>query len=108
MLTFYSLLCDAPNRLGHEGGQAGASDIKNHAFFRGVVWDRLRDIRAPFEPRLTSNVDVSYFPIDDIDQNDHSAQWKAQTQAMGDEHEAEMVLPFIGYTYKRFDSFKGS
>ncbi|KAL9110899.1 MAG: hypothetical protein Q9187_007998, partial [Circinaria calcarea] len=103
-----SLLCDAPNRLGHEGGAMGASEIKNHLFFRGVVWDRLRDIRAPFEPRLHSEVDVSYFPIEDIDQSDHSAQWKAQTQAIGDEHEAEMALPFIGYTFKRFDAFKGS
>ena len=85
----------------------GASEIKHHLFFRGVVWDRLRDIRAPFEPRLHSEVDVSYFPIEDIDQSDHTAQWKAQTQAMGDEHEAEMALPFIGYTFKRFDAFKG-
>ncbi len=73
-----------------------------------MIWDQLRKIRAPFEPKLNSNVDVSYFPIDEIDQSDHSAALRAQTQIAGEEHEAEMSLPFIGYTYKRFDAFRGS
>ncbi|KAI9878771.1 MAG: Serine/threonine-protein kinase [Pleopsidium flavum] len=100
-----SLLCDSSNRLGRAGG---AQEIKNHPFFRGVIWDQLRKIRAPFEPKLNSNVDVSYFPTDEIDQSDHSAALRAQTQIAGEEHEAEMSLPFIGYTYKRFDAFRGS
>ncbi len=100
-----SLLCDSSNRLGRAGG---AQEIRNHPFFRGVIWDQLRKIRAPFEPKLNSNVDVSYFPTDEIDQSDHSAALRAQTQIAGDEHEAEMSLPFIGYTYKRFDAFRGS
>ncbi len=102
----YSLLCDTTTRLGRTGG---AQDLKNHPFFRGVIWDQLRKIRAPFEPKLLSNVDVSYFPTDEIDQNDHSAALRAQTAALqSDEAEAEMSLPFIGYTYKRFDAFRGS
>ena len=84
----------------------GSAEIKNHSFFRGVAWDQLRTIHAPFEPKLSSNIDVSYFPTEEIDQTDHTAAWKAQTLAMADEHEAEMSLPFIGYTYKRFDAFK--
>lgn len=71
----------------------------------------MRKIRAPFEPRLNSNVDVSYFPTDEIDQNDHTAALRAQAQAQlasGEDHEAELSLPFIGYTYKRFDAFRGS
>ena len=106
-LTLHSLLCDSATRLGSDGAAHGASEIKRHPFFRGVVWDRLRGIRAPFEPKLQSKVDVSYFPINDIDQNDHSEEWREHSRALGEEHEAEMGLPFIGYTYKRFQNFKG-
>lgn len=108
MKKICSLLCSAPHRLGTAGGAHGATEIKAHDFFRGVNWDTLRRIRAPFEPRLQSNVDVSYFPIEEIDQTDHSAAYHAQIDALGEEHMAEMSLPFIGYTYKRFDAFRGS
>ncbi|PYI12465.1 serine/threonine protein kinase [Aspergillus sclerotiicarbonarius CBS 121057] len=104
-----SFLCDAEHRVGSEGGQyGGATQIKNHPFFRGVVWEQLRSIRAPFEPRLSSNIDVSYFPIDEIPQEDTSAIHRAQARAMPDEQEAEMSLPFIGYTYKAFNAFQGN
>ena len=74
-----------------------------------MQWDGLRRIRAPFEPKLQSNVDTQYFPIDEIDQHDTSAALRAQTSAtQGEDLAAEMSLPFIGYTYKRFDAFKGS
>ena len=99
-----SLICDPEDRLGRLGG---ASEIKKHHFFRGVAWDQLRKIRAPFEPKLQSAVDTQYFPIDEIPQTDNSAQMRAATEAGGPE-EASMSLPFIGYTYKRFDAFRGS
>lgn len=106
MLTFYSLVCDAPDRLGKIGG---ATQIKQHPFFRGVNWDGLRRIRAPFEPKLQSAVDTTYFPIDEIPQQDNSAALRAQTEAtQRADEEASMSLPFIGYTYKRFDAFRGS
>lgn len=104
-----SFLCDPEHRIGNEGGQhGGATQIKNHPFFRGVIWDQLRNIRAPFEPRLSSNIDVSYFPIDEIPQEDTSAIHRAQARAMPEEQEAEMSLPFIGYTYKAFNAFQNS
>ncbi|KAF2667660.1 serine/threonine-protein kinase cot-1 [Microthyrium microscopicum] len=99
------LICDPENRLGRLGG---AHEIKSHPFFQGVHWDGLRRIRAPFEPRLQSNVDTQYFPIDEIPQTDNSAALRAQTAAQGDEVNTEMSLPFIGYTYKRFDAFRGN
>lgn len=103
-----SFLCDPEHRIGQEGGsQGGAAQIKAHPFFRGVQWENLRKIRAPFEPRLTSNIDVSYFPVDEIPQEDSSAQARAQARAMPDDQEAEMSLPFIGYTYKAFTAFQG-
>jgi protein-serine/threonine kinase len=99
-----SLICDADHRLGRIGG---ASEIRQHPFFRGVSWDGLRRIRAPFEPKLQSNVDTQYFPIDEIDQNDNSAAYRAQAAQSGDDEYATS-LPFIGYTYKRFDAFRGA
>lgn len=104
-----SLICDNSHRLGRTHG---AADLKQHPFFHGVSWEGLRRIRAPFEPKLQSNIDTQYFPIDEIPQVDNSAALRAQTEAMnasqvgGDD--ATLSLPFIGYTYKRFDAFRGS
>ncbi|KAI9749302.1 MAG: Cobalt uptake protein cot1 [Chaenotheca gracillima] len=95
-----SIICDPSSRLGRNG----ADEIKNHSFFRGVVWDQLRKIRAPFEPKLASNIDTTYFPTDEIDQNDHSASVRAQSNNQSEETAAEMSLPFVGYTYKRFNA----
>jgi protein-serine/threonine kinase len=96
-------VCDTTNRLG----RGGAQELRAHPFFKGVVWDQLRKIRAPFEPKLSSNVDTAYFPTDEIDQTDNAAALRAQTQQAADENTAEMNLPFVGYTYKRFDAFRG-
>ncbi|KAI9844403.1 MAG: Serine/threonine-protein kinase [Sclerophora amabilis] len=95
-----SIICDPSSRLGRNG----ADEIKNHSFFRGVVWDQLRKIRAPFEPKLASNIDTTYFPTDEIDQNDHSTAVRAQVHNQSEETAAEMSLPFVGYTYKRYSS----
>ncbi|KAI2616121.1 serine/threonine-protein kinase cot-1 [Hypomontagnella submonticulosa] len=97
-----SLICNTEVRLG----RGGAQDIKNHAFFRGVEFDSLRRIRAPFEPRLASATDTTYFPTDEIDQTDNATQLRNQAIATGKqvEESPEMSLPFIGYTFKRFDN----
>ena len=90
-LTPSSLVCNTENRLG----RGGADEIKSHKFFRGVDFDSLRRIRAPFEPKLASNVDTTY-----------ATHLKAQAAANGPRIEQpEMSLPFIGYTFKRFDDF---
>jgi protein-serine/threonine kinase len=96
-----SLICNTENRLG----RVSADEIKNHKFFRGVEFDTLRRIRAPFEPRLSSNIDTTYFPIDEIDQTDNATHLRAAA-ANGQPREEipEMSLPFIGYTFKRFES----
>jgi protein-serine/threonine kinase len=99
----FSLICNSENRLG----RGGAHEIKGHAFFRGVEFDSLRRIRAPFEPRLTSNIDTTYFPTDEIDQTDNATLLKAAQAARNanpQEESPEMSLPFIGYTFKRFDN----
>lgn len=70
-------------------------------------WNILRKIRAPFEPKLTSSVDTQYFPVDEIPQEDNSAAIRARDEVEADQA-AEMSLPFVGYTYKRFDAFRSS
>jgi protein-serine/threonine kinase len=98
-----SLVCNTENRLG----RGGAEEIKNHKFFRGVEFDTLRRIRAPFEPKLNSNVDTTYFPTDEIDQTDNATHLKAAAAAAGNQPRSEapeMSLPFIGYTFKRFET----
>jgi len=105
-MALSSLICNSENRLG----RGGAHEIKNHSFFRGVEFDSLRRIRAPFEPRLTSNIDTTYFPTDEIDQTDNATMLKAAQARSGalaatqQEESPEMSLPFIGYTFKRFDN----
>lgn len=98
------MVCNTENRLG----RGGAHELKHHSFFRGVDFDSLRRIRAPFEPRLTSNIDTTYFPTDEIDQTDNATVLKAQALQQGrtsqPEETPEMSLPFIGYTFKRFDN----
>jgi protein-serine/threonine kinase len=73
-----------------------------------VIWEQLRRIRAPFEPKLSSNVDVSYFPIDEIPQEDTTAAHQRLAKAVPSEQDAEMNLPFIGYTYKAFNAFQNA
>ena len=102
LTLFHSMLCDVQDRLGSQGGPGGSIEIKAHPFFHGVDWNGLRSIRAPFEPRLSSATDVSYFPIDEINQDDDVPAARAPGASPEDEQSADMALPFIGYTFKRF------
>lgn len=97
------LLTSAEHRLG----RVGADEIKAHPFFRGVDWNSIREFSAPFIPKLSSITDTSYFPIEDLEQlPENPAMAKAQqelqqqTTPQGDIRED---LPFIGYTFSRFD-----
>ncbi len=100
------MLCDVNDRIGGHAGQNGAQEIKAHPFFRGVRWDGLRDIHAPFKPELKGLSDTSYFPINEIPQEDNSQHERAQVEALSQEHSADMALPFIGYTFKRFEGMR--
>ncbi|KAI5968637.1 PKA1 [Candida margitis] len=53
---------DLTQRLGNL--QGGSNDVKNHPWFKEVIWERLlsRDIETPYEPPITSGVgDTSQF-----------------------------------------------
>ena len=51
------LLCDADNRLGTHG----SSEVKEHAFFRGVDWNRISQHRPPYNPRVDHDLDTQNF-----------------------------------------------
>ncbi|TFK23286.1 AGC/NDR protein kinase [Coprinopsis marcescibilis] len=73
--------------------RATVEQIKRHTFFYGVDWNAIRQIDAPFVPRLSSITDTSYFPTDEIDQ---------VTNDTPDASSADKDLAFLGYTFKRF------
>jgi len=102
------LLTHSEHRLGRHGG---AAEIKNHPFFRGVDWDTIRNVDAPFIPKLKSITDTRFFPTDELENvPENPALIKAErareqqtgkvNNTSGDSKED---LPFIGYTYSRFD-----
>ncbi|KAA8909194.1 kinase-like domain-containing protein [Sphaerosporella brunnea] len=98
-----SLITSADQRLGRHG----AEEIKAHPFFRGVNWDSLRSIDAPFKPQLTSITDTSYFPTDELENVPERPEVAAaRANAMSQQPTQigeETGLPFIGYTYTRFN-----
>ncbi|KAI0340928.1 kinase-like protein [Trametopsis cervina] len=69
--------------------------IKHHPFFFGVNWNAIRQIDAPFIPRLKSITDTSYFPTDELEQ-------VPEEPAGADTTGTNKDLAFLGYTFKRF------
>lgn len=94
-----SLLTSSDKRLGRHGG---ANEIKQHPFFRGVDWDLIRRVDAPFIPKLRSITDTRFFPTDELENvPDSPAMSRAHQQQENSNIKED--LPFIGYTYSRFD-----
>lgn len=81
-------------------GRGGAHEIKAHPFFRGVDWSQIRQYSAPFIPRLKSVMDTSYFPTEDLQQVPEAPR---ESNPTGGNKNARDDLPFIGYTFSRFD-----
>ena len=71
--------------------------IKKHPFFYGVDWNMIRNIEAPFIPRLRSITDTSYFPTDELDQVPDEPVGADTTGAHKD-------LAFLGYVVLIFFS----
>ncbi|AMD19395.1 HBR494Cp [Eremothecium sinecaudum] len=103
------LLSHSEERLGRHGG---AQELKNHPFFRGVDWDTIRQVEAPYIPKLSSITDARFFPTDELENIPDSpamAQAAKQREQMMKQGgaaigaQAREDMPFIGYTYSRFD-----
>jgi len=92
-----NLLTDREHRLGRNG----AAEIKAHPFFQGVQWTALRRKgTAPFRPRISSQVDTSWF-----DHFEEKACDPAQRpSASSDSGARQDDLVFADYSYKRFPS----
>ncbi|KAH8925911.1 AGC/NDR protein kinase [Atractiella rhizophila] len=80
-------------------GRNGADEIKNHPFFDGVDWATIRQIEAPFIPKLRSITDTSYFPTEDLNEvPDQLAPEEKSHQATGKD------LAFLGFTFRRYEA----
>lgn len=79
-------------------------DIYNHHYFSDVVWETLRQTRAPFVPELDSETDAGYF--DDFSNEADMAKYKEvheKQQALESlaEREEEMSKSlFVGFTFR--------
>ena len=71
------------------------------------MFEALRKIDAPFKPKLKSNVDVTYFPVEEIDQTDNTEALRAQAEQQSAESAEQMNIVFQNYTFKRFGSVSG-
>jgi hypothetical protein len=80
----YRLITSTDRRLN-------VDQIKNHPFFYGVEWSSIRQIDAPFVPRLRSITDTSYFPVEDLEQSG------TDNAAGADASDSSKDLAFLGY-----------
>jgi len=58
-------------------GAKNVDEIKSHAFFKGIEWDKLRVGKAVFAPELSSPLDTSHFehfeeeePVEEVEEED--------------------------------------
>ncbi|KAK7790994.1 hypothetical protein R5R35_011454 [Gryllus longicercus] len=84
------LICSSEFRLG----QNGIEDFKNHAWFVGVDWNRIRDNLAPYVPEVSSPTDTSNFDVDDTDIRTSDAVPPTSNAIFTALH-----LPFVGFTF---------
>ncbi|KAG0049734.1 hypothetical protein BGZ83_005441 [Gryganskiella cystojenkinii] len=98
---------------GNNNGQGlgDASEIKNHPWFRGVDWGRLRSQSPPFKPALKDPADTRYFD-EMVDDNPMAApegeERVIRDPLLGNKNEGRRLLDmrkklaFAGYTFRGF------
>jgi len=72
-------------------GKNGASEIKQHPFFKGLDWDNIRNLKPPFIPELSSDYDTRYFEIFKEQEPFYPSLTK---------HYKRKDIQFIGFTYR--------
>jgi len=82
------LITDVKSRLTFE-------QMKVHPFFQTIDWTKLRDDKGPFAPKLSSQTDTTYF--------DNLSPEDLDFTAPGGQRSANEDLPFVGFTFKRFN-----
>lgn len=84
------LICSREHRIGKNGME----DFKKHLFFKGIDWDNIRNIEAPYIPEVSSPTDTSNFDVDDdILKNPELVPPASHTAFSG------LHLPFVGFTF---------
>lgn len=85
------LVAEPSARLGKEG----VDEIKSHPFFNGVNWNKVKEMKPPFIPKLANDYDISYFEeIGKVD-NFYPKDINKRKDAV-----------YIGYTYKDDSNFQ--
>lgn len=88
------LLCDVDDRLGTRG----IAEIKSHAFFAGINWQKLHEATPPYRPNLEHELDTQNFEQYEDDEANSSANAAAcRNRPVADPH-------FVGYTYKNWEA----
>ena len=81
-------LINNPNR---RLGLNGADEIKSHPFFRGLDWDNIQNLKAPFIPELKNEYDTHYFDNFKREEPFHPPIKKIKKRK---------DVEYLGYTYK--------
>lgn len=80
-------------------GRNGVDEIKNHPFFEGMDWTKLRQQQAPYQPSVTSDISTENF--DKFEEEEPffggNADQKNGKRGFGGR---KLDMNFIGYTYK--------
>ena len=71
-------------------GLNGAEEIKRHPFFRGLDWDNIRNLKAPFIPELENEYDTHYFDHFKIKEPFYPQEKKKKRKD----------IEYLGFTYK--------
>ena len=58
-------LTEPKKRLGYNG----IEEIKNHIFFKGFNWEKIREMKPPFVPELSNELDLKYFDKNFTEEN---------------------------------------
>ncbi|XP_048856476.1 serine/threonine-protein kinase MRCK beta-like isoform X2 [Brienomyrus brachyistius] len=84
------LICSREQRLG----QSGIEEFKKHPFFKGVDWENIHHMGAPYIPDVTSPSDTSNFDVDDDVLKNPDVAPPLSHAGFSGQH-----LPFVGFTY---------
>ena len=80
-------------------------EVMSHPFFKGVDWDKLRDVDPPYVPDLKSDFDTGYF--DDFSSSDDMAKYtevkekQKNVDAVKDSDEPMGRGAWVGFTYRQ-------